>query len=471
MDYSQFIIPQASTKISSDAGIYNANLPIQPFRLFTNQQSASHVSGPAGNAGDNNDFTFKFDRDNRDIVLKKLDGGAIGIGEVEKLYSAPDGNGIEVMVKTGAGPTEDVVAKYNLIPQGWDLSSNDWSNLKIPAGILPIDPNTGRFILQKPEFDKIDPTKKGSFGAEYMGTYVDVVDKYAYFTEGPSFIILDISNPANPIELRRVGYKEDVRSVKVVGQYAYVLSNSSITIFNISDPEKRAPKFLGEYLISAPGQGRMLEIVGDYAYVATNESGVQIIRIKDPQQTKLVGSYDTPGQSRYLRVVGDYVYVADLDAGLQILKIDKSNPDGPRLISVGSFKTAGPAKTVEVLGKYAYVGTDTAGLQIVNISDPAHPAAGGIQPLKTNKAFGLQIIGNYAFLADWDAGLKVIDISAPEHPSFVGDPIPTNGNAFLVRMSGDYLYVVNWDKSGLQILHPIFNFKPIDGNVQVSYNY
>jgi len=459
-DYSQFVIPQASTKISSDAGVYNTNLPIQPFRLFTNQQSASHVSGPAGNAGDNNDFTFKFDRDSRDIALKKLDGGAIGIGEVGKLYNSPDGNGMKVMVKTGEGATEDVFAKYNLIPQGWDLSSNDWANLKIPAGVLPIDPTNGRFILQLPEFVNLESV--GNYKVPSKGNSFDIVGNYAYVTDqAEGLMILDIAKPEQPT---LVGFYKmpgvNTNGVEVINNYAYVVGTNGLQIIDISDSKQ--PKLVSS--IKTPGPGVKVKVIGDYAYVADLDAGLQIIKISDPRHPQIVGSYDTSGTAKDLRVVGDYAYVADNESGLQIIKI--SDPQHPNLVS--SFKTPTPAKQVEVVGRYAYVGASESGLQIIDISTPEQPKLVG--SFQTSKAYGVQIIGSYAFVADFDMGLKIIDISNPKQPKLVS-ALNTGGSTLNIRVVGNYVYIMNYDQSGLQIFNSIFKFKPINASVQVDYNY
>jgi hypothetical protein len=439
-------------------------VPQIPFS--TDQQAVTQVRGmEAGNANDDNPFTFMFAKDNSAVWLKKLDGTKIQIEDVEGLYNTEDG------MRIFSDGTE-VTFKHNLIPQGMDLFNNSgWPNIKVPAGILPIDPNTGRFVLQLPQFDKLEPM--GNLVVGTKGTDISVNGQYAYVTdESGGLKIVNISDPMKPLSgaYYRFNYNLRATSVQVVGRYAYLtVIGPTFSALQILDIAPRIPQGVRYILLS--GSPVMEEIVGDYAYMANSDEGVKILSIKDikTQDPQIIGSY--AGKAMYMYVVGDYVYVADKAAGLQILKIDTSNAGQPTLSKVGSSSTNGEARRVEVVGKYAYVGTST-GLEIFDISDPSQaPKSVGYLETGPDMVNEIQVIGTYAFLTDSNAGIRVIDISDPTHPLFVGEPINTGGSAFAIQAVNDYLYVVNNDSSGLKIFHAIFNFNPVTGSVQVDYNY
>ncbi len=131
---------------------------------------------------------------------------------------------------------------------------------------------------------------------------VAVQGHYAYIGVGPRLVIVDISNPAQPI---------------VVGQ-TRVLPNL------ISD----------------------IALAGSYAYIANSDSGLRIINMSDPTQPVEVGFYDTPGSAGGVAVMGSYAYIADGYFGLRIVNV--SNPANP--YEVGFYDTPGDALGVAVAG-------------------------------------------------------------------------------------------------------------------------
>jgi hypothetical protein len=439
-----------------DGGYLKVNPPPQPFRLFTDQQEVTKVrAAPAGNAGDDNPFTFMFSEKNEPQQLKKLDGTPISLEEVAKLYGKEDG--MKIMVDG-----EDVVNKYNLRPKGMDLSTG-WPDVKIPAGILPIDPGSGRFIMQSPEFINMQSVGPG-YKTPSKNSDVYVVGNYAYVTsESHGLDIIDISNPYAPklVSSIKTGFGY-TNGVYIKNSYAYVVGKKrgGMKIIDISNPSN--PYIVGA--INSPDRAYAVEVVGEYAYISGGSVGLVIVDISNPKNPQLAGVYNTSGYAVFTRVVGELAYVADEGGGLQIINI--KNPKNPQL--VGSLDVGIKYNALDVLGKYAYIGCDD-GLEIVDISNPANPELVG--SISTgSRGFEVEVFGNYAFLANYDEGLKVIDISDPTIPKLVNSYI-TAGKSLGLYMDGNYAYVANIDIGLLQIFQTEFNLKPIEGKITVDYNF
>jgi len=102
----------------------------------------------------------------------------------------------------------------------------------------------------------------------------------------------------------------DARDVVVVGSLAYIATEESgLQIVDVSNPED--PEIVG-YWIDNPGLAYGVAVSGDYAYVADYESGLRVINVADPEHPQEVGYYDTPGGALGIALSEDgLIYVAD----------------------------------------------------------------------------------------------------------------------------------------------------------------
>jgi hypothetical protein len=70
---------------------------------------------------------------------------------------------------------------------------------------------------------------------------VDIEGNYAYIGEGQNFVVLDTSDPFNPLEMGRVTTSSTINRVTIAGSYAYLTSYSTgLFIVDISDPAARS---------------------------------------------------------------------------------------------------------------------------------------------------------------------------------------------------------------------------------------
>jgi len=75
---------------------------------------------------------------------------------------------------------------------------------------------------------------------------VAVQGNHAYIGNGPSFTVLDISNPTSPIVLGRTDpLPSIIRGVAISGSFAYVAAGSDFVIIDVTDPT--SPTEVGSY--------------------------------------------------------------------------------------------------------------------------------------------------------------------------------------------------------------------------------
>jgi len=278
---------------------------------------------------------------------------------------------------------------------------------------------------------------------------VAVSGNYAYVADGSAgLLIIDISNPSNPVRVGWYDTSGSATKVAISGNYAFVADGpAGLQIINISN--RSNPVWVGGY--DTTGYASDVSIFGNYAYVADGKAGLQIIDISNITNPVKVGAFNTLDETYGVAVSGNYAYVADGLAGLQIINI--SNPSNPVKVGecIGSrnnFFDLGYAYKVTVSGNYAYVAFGSDGLQIIDISDPARPKrVGEFNPL--DHATEIAVYGNYAFMVG--EALYIIDINDPLNPRCVGkyDQV---GNLAGVTVSGNYAYLVE-DNEGLQVIN------------------
>ncbi|MCH8067730.1 MAG: hypothetical protein IID16_00450, partial [Candidatus Marinimicrobia bacterium] len=189
------------------------------------------------------------------------------------------------------------------------------------------------------------------------------------------------------------------RAVDVSGNIAYFGIEGTLEVVDISDPAN--PVELGKVLTTSVVQG--VTVSGSYAYVANGDAGLRIIDVSTPSSPQEVGFFDTGGNAFGVAVSGSYAYVADRVDGLRI--IDVSTPSSPQ--EVGFFDTGGMAYGVAVSGSYAYVADRWDGLRIIDISTPSGPIEVGFFDTDVS-AFGVAVSGSYAFVANGFDGMYII---------------------------------------------------------------
>jgi len=324
-----------------------------------------------------------------------------------------------------------------------------------PAGTvsnLTATPDPGwQFVTWSGDCSGTNPYTQVTLNANRVCTAsFDLISQpsYAYVaaSDAGGFRVINVSNPASPVDAGSYATPGFAEGVFVSGNYAYVAdAYSAVHVMDVRDPTN--PTRTGVSYPGGPPQG--VFVAGDYAYVASEGSGLRILSISDPANPILVGYYGGADDAQGVFVVGNLAYVAD-QKGLTI--VDVGNPSDPRF--VGDLKAPDSGFDVFVSGKYAYLAASKAGLVVVDVSNPAAPRQVG-RYATPGVAYGVSVSGHYAFVTNIDNvqlinhALLSIDISNPASPRLAGS-VPLSGPPYDVFLSGRYAYVAD-GSAGLQI--------------------
>lgn len=255
------------------------------------------------------------------------------------------------------------------------------------------------------------PTRLGHF--DHHSTCVQVVGNRAYvagnrtYPDGEhKFRIVDISNPANPLESGSCSLPGDYSyALQVVGNRAYIANNSNgLMIIDIADPVN--PSIIGNYGAGPGNPIKGLHISGTTAYLCCYSAGLHVVNVSNPQEPTLIGSCDTPAYAKDVDISGTRAYVADEWGGIHI--VDISDPEHPAITD--TIELPGWSNHIQIVGDLAYVTLDENGignLKIINISDPEKP-----ELIETVDAAGapewVEVVNNKAFVAGGGSGKMLI---------------------------------------------------------------
>jgi hypothetical protein len=279
---------------------------------------------------------------------------------------------------------------------------------------------------------------------------------YAYLACGCNgLFIYDISDPENPLFVKRVETPHEVKWVAVRGGYAYVTAEE-LLIVDVDPPASAQIVNTKSHSYS----GNYITISGNYAYVSGGTK-FSILDISDPLTpiivTTVSGSSGMMSASIFGKITasGDYAYVGmrhssgDIGGGggtsYSFNIFDISTPESPH--SVKSLDIGGYTRDIVVDGGYAYI--TTSDLAIIDIDPPGSPSIVGYASLPDNTT-SLELAGNYAYVTDSESGLEIFDIQNPESPYLV-NTVNTPGWAEDVALSGDVAIVAD-EGAGLQVI-------------------
>jgi hypothetical protein len=198
-----------------------------------------------------------------------------------------------------------------------------------------------------------------------------VIGNLAYIAGGPGMLVLDISNPAVPVQVGSYSLPGGGNDIQIVGQLGYVTSgycfhgqcNGQLTILDLGNPANIT--LVGTYATGRAASD--VEIVGNRAYVAAGP--LQIIDISDPAHPALIASYEPQGMDALrVRVAHDIAYVAGVHT-LQM--IDVYTPASPQ--QLGSYAPIFVAYDLQLVGRLLYVAHGENGLLVVHVNQIGDP--------------------------------------------------------------------------------------------------
>jgi hypothetical protein len=167
--------------------------------------------------------------------------------------------------------------------------------------------------------------------------------------------VVDISNVDEPRPLARLELPERARLSFEQG-LLYVTMAGACWVVDISDPA--SPLILRKV---AGGRPRRLEGDGPIAYAAAGYFGIEVYDATDRAIPTLLHTIKTPGTVFDLLVLGGLLFAADAGCGIQILEL--SDPSLPR--GIGHVETPGTALDLALAPSGLLVADAEGGLHLV----------------------------------------------------------------------------------------------------------
>ena len=301
---------------------------------------------------------------------------------------------------------------------------------------------------------------------------VDMEGSLAAFGRGRVLVLVDLSDPSDPIELGSVVLPGVVGAVELTATHAWVAAGLMGLIgVDVSDP--RQPEVVSVLPAGLAGEDATaidLAVAGELAFVTetikepnwTGHARLRIVDVSAPASPADVGAWEAEGDSDAgaVAVAGSLALVMD-SGGLGV--IDVSNPSLPAEIGRASeggsrYDLAVSSATVFVLGRN--------GVAVLNISDPRHPVVAA--RLSTGRDDRTLVVdGELLFVGGpqgWGGndpiGAWVYDISPPWLPTEIGyveTPTPVVGLA-----AGDGILLAATGRTGLRVVDVSDPAQPVE---------
>lgn len=300
--------------------------------------------------------------------------------------------------------------------------------------------------------DSADLTFLGAAGG--AGSHALAVDgAVAYLGVGLRLVVVDVSDPAQPVPLGSVTLADFPRAIAPDGDWVYVAAFSGgLAVIDVADrAHPRVVSSLGPLgypeAVAAGGRG--------VVYVGGRDGVLRAIDVSQPTSPRELGSLPTDGSIHDLAVRGPVVYVAN-HPGLRI--VNAADPSAPRLWS--SLALSGPAVGLDADTHNVYVAAGEHGLIVVDVTNPAAPRRLASVTLPPD-ALDVAVEAGRAYVADGDNGLRVIDVADPTKPVEVG-VLWTHFHATKVALGGSVLFTVDGRESGLRAVDVADPTRPVE---------
>jgi len=245
--------------------------------------------------------------------------------------------------------------------------------------------------------------------------------------------VFDISDPGIPDKLAVFSRPRGVHGMAAGEGYAFASDRWSLKVYNVTN----LPAVKLVHQLRIPGVPRKIVVRENRLYLTADLKGFYIIDISEPNQPRILGTYEMTGFAYGLDVAGDFAFIANSDTGFHI--IDIKDPSSPK--PVGKLRTDGECYAVAVEEGCAYIADGDGGLKILDVSDPSSIKLIGV--LETDGFINdVSIDGKFAYVSDENTGVIKIDISNPKTPRVVA-AFKTPGECARVITAGELVIVAD----------------------------
>jgi len=377
------------------------------------------------------------------------------VSGIAGLSQARDSLGMRLIGQTLLGPARQVVVQGN------------YTYVGVSCGLLILDVS--------------DPANPVEMGRAYISTRIEdifIQSGYAYVVDAlEGLAVVDVRDVRNPRVVGKANFGFNMFGVAVKDTLAYVVGSggmqdsSDFFVINVKDPA--APFVVAGYDTC---WGEKIQIVDTLAYVPGGgwQPGIEIWNVRDPLSVHKVGRYLGIGTTRDVQILDTLCYAVSQDSGLVILNIrDPLNPQ-----KLGRCKPNGGPMRVSLLGTYAYLCEDLnvysdypmrnlSRFWAIDITDPTNPIQVGWyeSPGSGGDVFA---IDSLVYFADGGKGLRVMDVSNPTLPREITH-YPTGDVCWELVKQGNYLYVAHGG-DGLRVLDVSNPAQPVEvGHLEMPW--
>ena len=263
--------------------------------------------------------------------------------------------------------------------------------------------------------------------------------------------ILDVSNPAAPIEMPLYNNPSGGESsgLAVVGDYAYLAAGTSLRVLNLANPT--VPIEVGSLVV--PNNVDHIAVTGNRGYVNSRGSNpiINVINLQDPTNPTLIGEIESFPHIKDMTAVANTLYVID-DHNLHV--IDASLPTAP--IVIGEHVIDNFIYRFHLVGDKAFIAAalcyacNSGVMRVVNTTHlaPLSPIADAESVLQETK----EVIAhdNYVYVQDGDK-VQILLTQKRVMPIKVGE-YSANGRVDQMVLVGDYLYLSLFAQNEIHIV-------------------
>ncbi|QQR77240.1 MAG: hypothetical protein IPJ67_03785 [Candidatus Moraniibacteriota bacterium] len=261
----------------------------------------------------------------------------------------------------------------------------------------------------------------------------------------PNFLIIDVSNPANPVMMGSLTLTGTPTNIALSGGLAAVSNknnNQELQMVNVATPS--SPSVVGTFNIPGGENASGVFMNGTMVYVVRasgSHDEFVAVSVATPSAPTLVGSMNLNANGNEVITSGNFAYVASANDTQEVQVVNISTPSSPSLAGSLNLSGTADATTVSLAGTTLLVGRGSD-LYTIDVSTPESPVLlGSVNVSDTLNDIALTF-GNsntLAFLATSSdvAEFQVVNISSPSSPSVVGSvDVASNNNLFGVAYSG-----------------------------------
>ncbi|MHA1198915.1 MAG: LVIVD repeat-containing protein [Candidatus Heimdallarchaeaceae archaeon] len=267
-----------------------------------------------------------------------------------------------------------------------EYSSNKFHIIDISNPISPIE--LGNFTVNLPHYIDV------SNGIAYISAWTDGVQIYNVSNPTSSykisdflpgivgslivsenllfvgsdygFNILDISNPATPLNLSYFYTGGNTHDFFVDDTLLYIMawnwttSTSWIKVIDFTDPEN--PFEISQFDLGSVCYD--IHVIGDFVYLASSYYGIKIIDFSTISEPSFILSHDLDGEAFSLEVKEDILYLGNGYSGLHVFDVSNKS----EAVELAHMTLGGSVEELEIRDNHIYVVVDNVGLLIIEIS-------------------------------------------------------------------------------------------------------